>query len=147
MSALRPTTLKTAALLTISAAALSLGGCAPQAGAKWAADGHAANVPAATPTGKAVSCIPITSIRESRVRDDWTIDFRTGGDTWYRNTLPYRCSNLGFERAFSYSTSLSQLCSVDIITVFRNGGGPTGPLGSCGLGMFQPVKLAKEGSK
>lgn len=147
MSALRPTTLRIAAFVTATAASLSLGACAPGAGAKWAADGHAANVPAATPSGKAVSCIPITAIRESRVRDDWTIDFRTGGDTWYRNTLPYRCSNLGFERAFSYSTSLSQLCNVDIITVFRNGGGPTGPLGSCGLGMFQPVKLAKETKK
>jgi hypothetical protein len=140
--------LRTAALLTLTTtAALSLSACAPGAGAKWAANGHAADVPAATPTGKAVSCIPITAIRESRVRDDWTIDFRTGGDTWYRSSLPYRCSNLGFERAFSYSTSLSQLCNVDIITVFRNGGGPTGPLGSCGLGMFQPVKLAKDTKK
>ena len=148
MSALRPTTLKIAALLTLTtAAALSLGACAPQGGAKWAAGGNAADIPAATPTGKAVSCIPITAIRESRVRDDWTIDFRTGGDTWYRNSLPNRCSNLGFERAFSYSTSLSQLCNVDIITVFRNGGGPQGPLGSCGLGEFQPVKLAKEAKK
>ncbi|WP_253185875.1 hypothetical protein [Novosphingobium sp. NDB2Meth1] len=147
MSALKPKALRIAAVLTMSAAALSLGACAPGSGAKWAAAGHAADIPAATPTGKAVTCIPITSIRESRVRDDWTIDFRTGGDTWYRNTLPNRCSNLGFERSFSYATSLAQLCNVDIITVFRNGGGPTGPLGSCGLGMFQPVKLAKEGKK
>lgn len=135
-------------LILTTTAALSLGACAPKGGASsWAANGHAADVPAATPAGKAVSCIQITAIRESRVRDDWTIDFRTGGDTWYRNSLPYRCSNLGFERAFSYSTSLSQLCNVDIITVFRNGGGPTGPLGSCGLGMFQPVKLAQDAKK
>lgn len=148
MSALRPTTLQTAAFLTLTiAAVLSLGACAPQARSQWAANGHAADVPAATPTGTPVSCIPITTIRESRVRDDWTIDFRTTGDNWYRSSLPYRCSNLGFERSFSYSTALSQLCNVDIITVFRNGGGPTGPLGSCGLGMFQPVKLAKDVKK
>ena len=139
MSALRTP----ATIIAATAAALALGACAPQSGTKWAANGHAADVPAATPTGPAVSCIPIVSIRESRVRDDWTIDFRTNGNTWYRNSLPNRCSSLGFERAFSYSTSLSQLCSVDIITVFSNGGGPRGPLGSCGLGQFQPVKLDK----
>ena len=65
--------LRTAALIAVTtAAALSLDACAPGSGAKWAAAGHAADIPAATPTGKAVTCIPITSIRESRVRDDWT---------------------------------------------------------------------------
>lgn len=123
------------------AAALALSGCAAQGGS--GNDGHGKDVPAARIVGKAVSCIPITSIRESRVRDDWTIDFRTDGNRWYRNTLPNRCNGLGFERAFSYSTSLSQLCGVDIITVISNTG--SGPLtrGSCGLGDFTPVELAK----
>ncbi|MBX9886008.1 MAG: hypothetical protein K2X68_13655 [Novosphingobium sp.] len=134
-----------AAVLTVSA--LALGACAPRGAPGWGSSGHAANIPAATPTGPAVTCIPLIAIRESRVRDDWTIDFRTSGNTWYRNSLPYRCSSLGFERAFSYSTSLSQLCNVDIITVFRNSGGPQGPLGSCGLGQFQPVTLAKPGGR
>nr|WP_255504805.1 hypothetical protein [Novosphingobium sp. EMRT-2] len=106
-------------------------------------DGHRRDVPAATPTGPAVSCIPLVGIRESQVRDDWTIDFRTAGNKWYRNTLPYRCSSLGFERAFSYATSLSQLCNTDIITVIATGGGG-GPRGSCGLGSFQPVELTKK---
>ena len=137
--------LKTAALIAlVAAAALPLGACAPATGRNGtASNGRAANIPAATPIGKAVTCIPIAQIRESRVRDDWTIDFRMSGDTWYRNTLPNRCSSLGFERSFSYSTSLPQLCNVDIITVFMNGGGPRGPLNSCGLGEFQPVKLDK----
>ncbi len=140
--------LRTAALVSLSAAAaMALGACAPRPGAASGSNGHAADVPAATSTGPAVSCIPITAIQESRVRDDWTIDFRVSGTKWYRNTLPYRCSSLGFERAFSYSTSLSQLCNVDIITVIRNGGGPQGQLGSCGLGMFQPVTLAKDAKK
>ncbi len=139
---------RSAAFLTASAAAvLVLGGCAPRPGATSGSNGHAANIPAATVTGPAVSCIPITSIRESVVRDDWTIDFRISGTKWYRNTLPNRCNSLGFERAFSYQTSLSQLCNVDIITVFSNGGGPRGPLGSCGLGMFQPVTLDKAPAK
>ncbi len=93
--------------------------------------------------GEPVSCLPLQTIRESRVRDDWMIDFRTNGGRWYRNTLPNRCNGLGFERAFSYATSQTQLCNVDIITVITNTGG--GPInrGSCGLGQFTPVELAK----
>lgn len=136
--------LRTAALLALfTTAGFTLGACAPANGASTASSGRAANIPAAKPVGQAVTCIPIAQIRESRVRDDWTIDFRMSGGNWYRNTLPNRCSSLGFERSFSYSTSLPQLCNVDIITVFMNGGGPRGPLNSCGLGQFQPVELEK----
>lgn len=139
------------------AAMFALSSCAPRP--VVGNDGHASTIPAATPTGPAVSCVQLGQIRESRVRDDWTIDFRTGTNRWYRNTLPNRCNGLGFERTFSYATSISQLCNVDIITVFANGGGAPvfasngaiigsqggagGPRGSCGLGMFQPVTLAK----
>ena len=139
MSALRTPNLVIGAFLAVTT--LALGACGPRPAT--GSNGRAANIPAATPTGPAVSCIPLAQIRESRVRDDWTIDFRMNGDTWYRNTLPNRCGSLGFERTFSYSTSLPQLCNVDIITVFTNGGGPRGPLNSCGLGQFQPVKLDK----
>lgn len=121
-------------------ALLSLGACAPHPAT--GNDGHAKDVPAATAAGTPVSCISIAQIQESRVRDDWTIDFRVSGTKWYRNTLPNRCYSLGFEKAFSYQTSLSQLCNVDIITVFANGAAG-GPRGSCGLGMFQPVTLDK----
>ncbi|OWK33256.1 hypothetical protein [Sphingomonas dokdonensis] len=98
-------------------------------------------VPAATPTGKAESCIPIRNIRESLVRSDRIIDFRVNGNRYYRVTLPNSCPNLGFERRFSYATSLSQLCAQDIITVFSQ----TPPMAgaSCGLAPFQPVTLAK----
>jgi len=129
-----------------SAIALALvAGCAPMdgsAGASADRDGHSVKTPAVRLTGAAESCIPIVQISESRVRDDWTIDFRTGTNRWYRNTLPYRCNGLGFEKAFSYQTSLSQLCSTDIITVFSSGAGG-GSRGSCGLGQFQPVELVK----
>lgn len=131
-----------AGLVLATVAATAIGGSMGMAASTMSTDGHRRDVPAATPTGPAVSCIPLVGIRESQVRDDWTIDFRTAGDKWYRNTLPYRCSSLGFERAFSYATSLSQLCNTDIITVIATGGGG-GPRGSCGLGSFQPVELAK----
>jgi hypothetical protein len=99
-------------------------------------------VPDATPDGKPQSCIPITQIRESLVRNDHVIDFRTGGNRYYRVTLPQSCPGLGFERRFSYETSLSQLCSTDIITVLYQA--PVMRGASCGLAAFQPVTLAKK---
>lgn len=90
--------------------------------------------------GEPESCIPLAQIRNTRVHDDRTIDFHMTGGRVYRNTLPQDCSGLGFEEAFSYETSLSRLCSSDIITVVRTaGGGFNGP--SCGLGQFQPVEF------
>lgn len=100
------------------------------------------HVPEARETGAPVRCISLTQIRESRVRSDKVIDFRTSGKKWYRNTLPNSCPSLGFEERFAYKTSLSQLCSVDTITVLRGTSGlERGP--SCGLGTFQPVELVK----
>ena len=98
-------------------------------------------VPAATPVGELQSCIPIRSIRESLVRNDRVIDFRVNGNRYYRVTLPQSCPQLGFERRFSYATSLSQLCAQDIITVFTVNPPMRGA--SCGLAPFRPVKLAK----
>ena len=99
-------------------------------------------VPAAVPAGKARSCVSITSLRESRVRDDRVIDFMTGRDTAYRVTLPYACPGLGFAQAFSYETSIGQLCAQDLITVLHQAGGLQRGA-SCGLAEFQPVKLAE----
>lgn len=126
--------------LPLLAVVAMLAACAPVKGGN---DGHSPSVPAATATGPAVHCIALSSISESHVQDDWTIDFRVGTRQWYRNTLPQRCNSLGTYRTFSYATSLSQLCNTDIITVLETGGPGSGPRGSCGLGDFQPVTLAK----
>lgn len=101
------------------------------------------------PGAKTEDCLPITGIRETRVRDDSTIDFYMNNGRIYRSVLPNSCPTLGFERAFSYATSLPQLCSVDIITVIRQGGAGTGGLRgpSCGLGVFQPVSAAPPAKK
>ena len=98
--------------------------------------------PTATPAGAAVNCVNRTQIRETRVRDDKTIDFYMSGGQVYRNTLPNTCPELGMNQGFAYSTSINQLCSVDIITVLRQIGGLQRGA-SCGLGKFQPVTLAK----
>jgi hypothetical protein len=92
--------------------------------------------------GKAIDCIPIRSIQSTNVRDDRTIDFVMNGRKIYRNTLPNSCPSLGFEKRFSYRTSLAQLCSVDIITVLWNAGPGLQPGASCGLGKFQPMEKA-----
>ena len=92
--------------------------------------------------GKPVDCVQINSIRQTDVRDDRTIDFILNGNKVYRNTLPNSCPSLGFERRFMYKTSLSQLCSVDIIKVLYNS--PDLMRGaSCGLGKFQPMQKIK----
>ena len=74
------------------------------------------------------------------MRSDAVIDFVSRSGKVYRNTLPQGCPGLNFERRFSYATSLSQLCSVDIITVLQLPN--ITPGASCGLGQFQPVTLA-----
>jgi hypothetical protein len=84
-----------------------------------------------------VDCVQISSIRETRVRDDSTIDFYMLGNTVYRNKLPNSCPQLGFEERFGYETSINQLCSVDIIHVLTSSPPMRGA--SCGLGKFQPI--------
>ena len=92
----------------------------------------------ATATGPAVSCISLRNIRGTTVIDDRTIDFHVSGRKAYRNTLPFQCPQLGYNRAFGYATSQSQLCSVDIITVIIQGN-PGLQGASCGLGRFTPI--------
>ena len=121
--------------IALALAPLALAACTQQRPAE-----RPAVSPAARVTGEGESCIPIHMIRESRVRDDWTIDFMRDGKRAWRNTLPQRCSGLRAADAFGYSTSLSQLCSTDIIWVLEQTGGPRRGA-SCGLGKFVPVEL------
>lgn len=122
----------------LAAAALTIAGCAQTAREpRTAATPPPAAMTASAPPAAGPSCVELSRIREAVVVDDRTIDFRLRGGETLRNTLPFRCSQLGFEKAFSYSTSISRLCSTDIITVIVQGGGPrTGA--SCGLGKFAP---------
>jgi hypothetical protein len=89
------------------------------------------------PAGPAVDCVSAHSIRETRVRDDSTIDFYMLGGKVYRNRLPNSCPELGFEEKFAYETSIDQLCNVDIIHVLHDS--PSIGGAACGLGRFQPI--------
>ena len=91
---------------------------------------------------KPQSCVQLRQIHETKVLNDSTIDFHMLGGKVYRNTLPYRCPSLGFEESFAYKTSLSELCSTDIITVLNTAGGLNRGA-SCGLGQFQEMEAKK----
>jgi hypothetical protein len=113
-------------------------GCANAAPTAHQAANRAA-LAEARAVGEPVDCVQLVSIDHTRVRDDRTIDFYMRGRQVYRNTLPQSCPGLGFEESFSYKTSLSRLCSVDIITVLHH---DRIRGASCGLGQFQPIALS-----
>lgn len=98
-------------------------------------------IPAATPDGKAENCVQTSMIQQMQVRSDKVIDFQMRNGKVYRNTLASACPRLGFEQRIAYRSTNSQLCSIDMITVLTGPG--ISPGASCGLGEFQPVKLAK----
>lgn len=84
--------------------------------------------------GEARLCISLHAIRNTRVLDGQTILFEMAGKKALVNRLPRKCPGLAFEKRFAYKTSLSQLCSNDIITVITD----IGRGASCGLGKFEP---------
>jgi len=127
------------AMFMLAGAAMAVTGCAHD---ERPARAQQAAQQTMIPAGDPVNCVTLSQLRETRVIDDRTIDFILNDGTILRNTLPNRCPSLGFERAFSYSTSINRLCNVDIITVIAQGGGPRRGA-SCGLGMFVPVKPAE----
>jgi hypothetical protein len=119
-------------ILAIALAAAGLAGCGEM--------NHNPGVqaPAATALGEPVSCIQLNQIDNLRYYGDYTIDFEMKNRALFRNTLPGRCPELGFEERIAYKTSLSQLCDTDVFTVLHSDGtrGAT-----CGFGKFAPIRL------
>ncbi|WP_310475339.1 hypothetical protein [Sandarakinorhabdus sp.] len=89
-------------------------------------------------------CLQLSALRSTNVVNSRAIDFTLRDGSVWRANLHSACPQLGTERAFSYSTSIGQLCAQDIITVIqpmaRNFNGPR-----CGLAPFerQPAKPKK----
>lgn len=98
--------------------------------------------PAARVTGEPRSCIPLAQISQTRVRDDWTIDFIASGRRAWRNSLTARCPGLRSNDAITYETSLSQLCSTDIVYVLETTPSPRRGA-ACSIGQFVPVELER----
>ena len=120
---------------TVVATGLLLSGCAPVE----SEDRFVSEAPMASVTGEPVSCLNTANIRQSRVHDDRTIDFEVGSRT-YRNTLRPGCSGLGFEKSFTYSTSINRLCSGEIVYVLHTFGGQLDRGAGCSLGEFVPIE-------
>ncbi|MXP15544.1 hypothetical protein GRI44_12360 [Altererythrobacter confluentis] len=121
--------------------ALALAACSPPADRAE----FVSKAPAAKIVGEPVSCITTSTIRDTKVHDDRTIDFITTGSRIYRNTLPGTCPRLGFEEGFTYTVHTSRLCDTDIIYVLDRTAGDLRRGAGCGLGKFVPVEYA-EGS-
>lgn len=127
-----------ARLALLAALPILLAGCA--AGGQ---SDRASRTPAVTVVGEAESCIPRSQVRQSVVRSDEVIDFEMRSGKIYRVTMPSRCPGLGFERAFTYQTSIDQLCGADIIYVLTNVGGAVQRGAGCALAPFVPVEYEK----
>ena len=84
-------------------------------------------------------CVSLIRIRRTDIVDDNNILFYMNDGLIYQNQLPNRCPGLRINDSFSYRTSLTRLCNVDVITVLRNSAGGLTRGVSCGLGMFQPI--------
>jgi hypothetical protein len=119
-------------LLVSTLAALTVGATAGMSAKKEPAPVRA--------VGEPVRCVSLSQIRSTKVVDNSTIDFKMAGGKTYRNSLPYSCPGLKYEDRFSYRTSQSQLCNVDIVRVLHDYGGRLTEGAGCGLGKFQRVE-------
>lgn len=88
---------------------------------------------------EAERCVDVRSIDRTDVVDDYNILFYMRNGDIYVNHLPRRCPGLRRERTFSYRTTMSRLCNVDLITVLDRMGSGFQPGVSCGLGLFYPI--------
>ena len=88
--------------------------------------------------GPDVSCIPQRDIRNSRTIGDSAMLFQSAGDVLYVNRPPGGCPTLRFGRAFRTTSTISQLCRGDIVTVFDPVSGAE--FAGCSLGDFTPYR-------
>jgi hypothetical protein len=93
------------------------------------------------------NCIPIKQISRVEVVDKENLIFHMIGNKKYQNHLPKRCSALSKHKPIMYKTSLSSLCSLDIIYVLENYGGSYQQGGSCGLGEFVLMEESTDSTK
>lgn len=127
-------------LILATTTALLLGASLAQAAEPAAAPAPKAEAP------KTVDCLDLIQIDRTQVLDDQTILFHMKNRKIWKNTLPYRCPQLGFEKAFKYKTSIGRICNVDMITVLHTGGGIMEGA-TCGLGTFEAYTPPPKGEK
>ena len=84
-------------------------------------------------------CIDTRRISNTRIVDKQNILFYMRGGVIYHNELPRACMGLRNGKTISYRTSLSRLCSNDLITLLDNFGMGMSRGPSCAIGKFRPV--------
>ena len=94
-------------------------------------------------TGELETCLPLRRINQLEALSDDVFLVRTGANGYYLNEVKGRCN--GATRSsnrIQYSTSLSQLCKLQIITIVENTNGFT--VGSCSLGDFERLEKIQQ---
>lgn len=90
--------------------------------------------------GEPVSCVTSRDILDTDAVTDRVVLFHMRGGRTYRNDLPHSCPQLARSgSAFSYRTTSSRLCAVDIIQVSEPATGFG--YGACTLGKFTRYEL------
>ncbi len=90
-------------------------------------------------TGDYQTCLGLRQISQIKPLDEHNFLVRVGLNQYYLNKVSGRCS--GADRTFNriqYTTSISQLCRNEIISIVDNTTGFT--TGSCGLGDFERLE-------
>ena len=85
------------------------------------------------------NCIPIQHISNISVLGKQHIVFEMQPGKNYLNTLARSCNGLRKDKPIMYKTSISQLCSLDIIHVLESYGGGYQQGAACCLGKFSPA--------
>ena len=129
--------------LALSAAALALAGCAVSADAparQAALSDAEQRALQGRIVGDPVSCITSRDIEDTDAVTDRVVLFHMRNGRTYRNDLPNSCPQLARDgSAFAYRTTISRLCSVDVIQVFEPGSRFV--YGGCQLGKFVRYEL------
>ena len=84
-------------------------------------------------------CIDTRRISNTRIVDKQNILFYMRGGDIYHNELPRSCFGLRPGKTISYRTSLSRLCSNELITLLDTFGMGMSRGPSCAIGKFRPV--------
>lgn len=130
--------------LPISAAAILLAACATNDGGdQEMSEAAAERLADFERTGETESCLPLRSIDQIRPLDERHFLVKVGVNDYYLNEVSGRCNSAHRPNyRLQYTTSLSQLCRLEIISVIDNSTGFTA--GSCSLGDFERLEKVEE---
>lgn len=88
--------------------------------------------------GEPQDCVPMRAVRGNRSIGDSAILFEGVGDTVWVNRPAGGCPSLDFGRSLLITTTMTQLCRGEIVSVIDPVSGTS--FGGCGLGEFVPYR-------